>query len=217
MKFAYRVVLVWAISIAGVSAALGSGMAVVKGRVLTESGQPLSDASVYLESLDRPATGRPALAKTDRAGFFEVSLREAGSYVVHAFNEEAGYPDVVFAFNLSPNQVLPKVTVKQGQRLSGIVIRLGPKSGTLHLRVTDERTGETIALADYKLCQMRTPTYCIDSRASGEYDFVVPPTDITIRVSAKGYATTEYSEKEQGFVRVTPGESRDLQVALAPE
>jgi hypothetical protein len=217
MKVLYRSVAVCAVCVTAVSTALGADMASVKGRVLTAGGEPLSDASVYLESLQRPATGRPVLAKTDQSGYYEVRLGEAGEYVIHAFKEDAGYPDVVFAFNLAPNQVLPKVKVQQGQKLTGVDVKLGPKSGTLHLRVTDKKTGDAITLADYNLCQVLTPAYCIDTRAAGEYDFLVPPTDITIHVSAQGYTATEYTEGGQPFVRVTPGESRDLSIPLAPE
>src|SRR4030081_3900385 len=177
MKLLCRYVGALAVCTAGVFAALGSDMASVKGRVLTEGGEPVSDASVYLESLERPATGRPVITKTDQKGFYEVSLKETGAYAIHAFKEEAGYPDIVFAFNLAPNQVARKVTVTQGQNLTDVDVKLGPKSGNLHLRVTDKKTGQTLALADYKLCQARVPTYCIDSRAAGEYDFLVPATD----------------------------------------
>jgi hypothetical protein len=200
---------------AGVFAALGSDIASVKGRVLTEGGEPMSDASVYFESLERPSTGHPVITKTSQTGSYEVSLKEAGAYVIHAFKEEAGYPDIVFAFNLAPNQVLPRVNVKQGQNLTDVDVRLGPKSGSLHLRVTDKKTGQTLTLADYKLCQARAPSYCIDSRAAGAYDFLVPATDITIQISSEGYATTKYVEKNQTFIRVAPGEERDLIVPLA--
>jgi hypothetical protein len=43
-------------------------VATVSGRVLTEDGHPVSEASVYLAFSKRAAIGRPATVKTDEAG-----------------------------------------------------------------------------------------------------------------------------------------------------
>jgi hypothetical protein len=190
-------------------------IAKVKGRVLTENGDAVSDASVYFELLDRPATGRPTIVKTDLSGNYEISLREEGLYAVHAFKAEAGYPDVTFAFNLAPGQVVPRVNIKKGQSLRGVDVRLGPKSGTLHIRVIDQETHVPLNVADYKACQVRSPQYCINSRAPGEYDLVVPPTDVSIQISSPGYTQTKYIEDKRKFIRIKPGEERDLWIALA--
>jgi len=213
-RLCFFVVFVGAIPLAQSS----SGVATVSGRVLTEDGHPVSDASVYLASLNGVAVGRPAPVTTDESGVFKINVKEPGTYVIHAFKPEAGYPDVIFAFDLAPRKALRRqpINILKGQSLSNVDVTLGPRSGVLHFKVVDERTGQPLATADYKLCQVQAPENCVNSRAVGEFDTSVPATEISVQISSPGYSKTTYMEKNRPFVTIKPGEDRTLVVRLSP-
>jgi len=194
-----------------------SGVGTVNGRVLTEDGHPVPGASVYLVPLHRAGVGRPDTVKTNEMGIYKISVKEPGPYAIHAFKIEEGYPDVIFAFDVAPNQALrrEKVNILEGQSLTGIDVKLGPRSGNLHFQVVDERTGRPLTKADYKLCQVQVPDNCVNSRAVGAFDISVPATEISVEISSPGYSTVKYAEKNQPFILVKPGEERDLVIKLA--
>jgi hypothetical protein len=81
----------------------------------------------------------------------------------------------------------------------------------------DERTGQGIATADYKLCQVQVPENCVNSRAVGEFETTVPATEISVQISSPGYLKTTYTEKNRPFITVKPGEERTLVVRLPPQ
>ena len=191
-----------------------ANIATVKGRVLTEDGTPLAGAMVYFQS-DHPSTGRPTTVQTDQSGNYEVTLQESGTYTIHAFKSESGYPDVLLAFDLSPNQVVRRVTVTSGKDLAGVDVKLGSKSAMLHLHAIDKGTRQPLKLTDYKLCHVQEPKYCLNSRGPGDFDLLVPPTEMSIQASSPGYADTNYREENRPFIRMRPSEERDVVLSLA--
>lgn len=215
----YRTAIAGLIVLVTAAGSFADGVAIVSVRVLTEDGHPVSDASVYLASLNGVAVGRPAPVTTDEAGVFKINVKEPGTYVIHAFKPEAGYPDVIFAFDLAPRQALRRqpINILKGQSLSNVDVTLGPRSGVLHFKVVDERTGQPLATADYKLCQVQAPENCVNSRAVGEFDTSVPATEISVQISSPGYSKTTYMEKNRPFVMIKPGEDRTLVVRLSPQ
>jgi Carboxypeptidase regulatory-like domain len=129
-----------------------SAVATVSGRVLTEDGHPVSDASVYLASLNGVAVGRPATVTTDKAGVFKISVKEPGTYAIHALKPEAGYADVIFAFDLAPGRVLKQqpINISTGQNLTGVNVTLGPNR---HQRGSDDiPEPESVVLRQRHLC-----------------------------------------------------------------
>jgi hypothetical protein len=196
------------------------GMAVFKevgtvsGHVYVGAGnQPAVAASVYLESLDGPNPGRPSVTKTNGEGGFSIEV-QPGKYAVHAFKPDDGYPDVVFAFNLEPDQKLKEVKISAGQHLNGLDIRLGPKPAVLSFDVTDAETGALLSSVDYELCQVQHPDWCLRGGAPGKTEFSSPATDIAIQLGSAGYKTTRYVENGKTFVSLAPGEHREIPVAL---
>jgi carboxypeptidase family protein len=130
MKFPLARSCFFAVFFGAVSLAQSSrGIATVSGRVFTEDGHPASDASVYLASLNGVAVGRPTTVTTDEAGVFKISVKEPGAYVIHAMKPEAGYPDVIFAFDLAPGRVLKqqRINISKGQNLTDCRSHVGPK------------------------------------------------------------------------------------------
>jgi len=196
------------------SRALPDTIASVTGRVVTEEGEPVEGAEVYLETMDGPPSARQDTVKTYKDGKFEIHA-SAGRYAIHAFKVEDGYPDSAFAFSLAPNREIPKVHLSPGQNLPFGDLKLGPKPAVLHLTAVDAVTGGTLEQAEYTLCQVLRPTYCITSSVSGVYDVSAPPTEITIDVSSRGYAKARYHEKGNSFVSPGPGEQRSIAVKLA--
>lgn len=187
----------------------------LSGRVSTESGQPLVAASVYLQA-GGPSPGRPPMTKTDQNGSYYIGHVPSGTYVIHAFKLEEGYPDTVFAFNLAPNQKLREVTIAAGQQLKNVEIRLGPKSGTLAFSVVDRRTEAPLTIVNYKLCQVQHPTWCLNTTSAGEAQFLVPSTEITVGISAKGYRSIKYRETGRQYIKVAPGGQKRITLVLEP-
>jgi hypothetical protein len=163
--------------------------------------------------LDRPSPGRPSITKTNAEGRFSIEA-PPGKYAIHAFKADDGYPDVVFAFNLAPNEKLKEVTIAAGQNLEGIDIRLGPKPAVLVFTITSEETGLVLPSVDYELCQVKHPDWCLKGGAPGKTEFNAPATEIVIRLGSTGYKTTRYIENGQASVFLAPGEHKEISVAL---
>jgi Carboxypeptidase regulatory-like domain len=186
----------------------------VSGRVyMSTEDQPVADANVYLETLDRPSPRQPSITKTNSEGRFSIEA-VPGKYAVHAFKREEGYPDVFFAFNLAPGQKLKEVTITAGQHLDGIDIRLGPKPAVLSFTVTDAETGSVLSSVDYELCQFRHPDWCLRGGAPGKTEFSAPATEIMIQLSSAGYETKKHTENGKAYVSLAPGEHKEVSVAL---
>jgi len=186
----------------------------VSGHVYVgERSEPVVAASDYLQPLDQPSAERRSIVVTESAGRFSIEA-EAGRYAIHAFKPEDGYPDIFFAFNLAPDHTLKEVTITPGKTLDNVEIKLGPKPAVLTFRVTDAETGLVISGADYELCQLRHPDWCVRGGAPGKTEFSAPPTQISIQVGSEGYKTVKHSEDNKAFVSLAPGEHKEILIAL---
>src|SRR5215217_7433946 len=77
----------------------GKNYGTIKGIVITNGGEPVSEARVYVWL---PTTGdwltRQIGATANDWGGFTLSNLPDGEYAVRAFKEEGGYPDLTFYF-----------------------------------------------------------------------------------------------------------------------
>jgi hypothetical protein len=185
----------------------------ISGRVFGPGDKPVASASVYLLTLDGPSPARPSITKTNAEGKFSIDA-QPGNYAIHAFKPDDGYPDVTFAFELSPDQKLKEVRISAGQRLENVDIRLGPKAAILNFNVTDAETGLVISSVDYELCQVQHPDWCLRGGSSGSAEFTAPATEILIQLGADGHKSVRYTENGKTSIPLTPGEHKTISVAL---
>jgi len=195
----------------------------IEGRVLDEHGQPLSGARVYPFPQDHPPPGIPLTAYTAQDGTFRLDPVTPGPYQVCALKEEDGYPNANATF-YDADFPYPEVTVRDGEVIRDVTIRLGPKAGRLVGTVVDSATGKPIRNASITFYEARsTQEYLSTGLIWPKLDFnaLAPSTKpFRIRVSAPGYQNWFYggdgSEADAKPLRMTPGERKDLTIQLRP-
>ncbi|HEX8072357.1 MAG TPA: carboxypeptidase-like regulatory domain-containing protein [Pyrinomonadaceae bacterium] len=121
--------------------AQADGQEALRGRVVTEDGQPVGNAQVFAFSPNR----RRATATTDADGQFTLRLAERGAYTVSAY--APGYVD---AATLPREPTTPPVYYHAGETASVRLI----KGGVITGRVTDAR-GEPVVAARVRVFAAR--------------------------------------------------------------
>ncbi len=195
------------------SAQTTSGCAVVRGRVVDESGTPVSGVSVYAMIQDRPPRARSADVRTatDQNGDFSLSCVEAGNNSIHFAKESDFYPDTLLASFGDPKRI-PVVNVSAGQTINGIEIRLGPKAGRLTGQVVDAATKKRIEGATLTICRADRKNDCrkLSANQSPEgFSHLLPAVALTVRGSAPGYA-----EGIAQPIQIKPSATKTLTVSL---
>jgi hypothetical protein len=206
---------------------LSATLGVVEGTVLDPEGHPVADASVYYEPTDLPAVGHPRTVATDKSGNFILRRITPGKITIIAYKESDLYSHSIFAFNAPPPNSMPRIEIKAGEVIRGLVIHLGPKSALLQLVILDAVTGEPPEQIKFQLCRADHPGnvgYCISgsgavSASSGEIsEFIPSSTPVSILVGAPKYSDWTYRNDVTGESVLTlgPGESRRVFVRLRP-
>src|SRR5262249_52558713 len=76
----------------------GKNSGAIKGVVITNGGEPVSKARVYVWLPTGNWLTRQIGATADDFGGFSLSNLPDGEYAVRAFKKEEGYPDLTFSF-----------------------------------------------------------------------------------------------------------------------
>ena len=118
------------------------------------------------------------------------------------------------------------VTLAETAPTARIVLKLGPKPGTLIVSVSDKATGNVLHSFFVKLIADRA------SYGSGVGNFakqpgtscirvpITPATDFLFEIRAKGYKTwyyTDPSDPSRPVLRLESGEERTLEVQMEPK
>lgn len=196
----------------------------IAGRVVSGEGTPVSGVSVYAMPTDRPVKGRMRYFTTDEQGRFLISRLAPGAYAVRAFKLDAGYPDPMFAFFNTTQNLFPTVIVT-ADRVSETMVKLGNRGAKLLVRVLDRDTGETIEPADMELRRVDNPKIWLNSHSTNDPEYpgilrtwVPSLTAFSVRISADGYG--DWSTKEATDIPccrilvLYPEEERTLVVRL---
>jgi hypothetical protein len=196
----------------------------ITGTVLDANGQPFKGVQVCTYMRDAPSGSKESRgdcsATTDEAGQFRIDHLDMGTINVEAIKPEDGY--IAFA----GTSVRTEVTLTANQLSATVVLKLGPKAGVLLPNVKDKFTGKPIL--DF---EVGWRIFDVDE-ANGDYsggqhighgikDAIVPPEKyLVLTISARGYKKWIYHDPSDptrpAFIRLQPGEEKELLVELEP-
>ncbi len=184
----------------------------IDGTVVDNDGNPLAAATVFVGTL-----AKGPRATTDADGRFTLNDVPAGTVGLQAYKESDGYPYNMFSFYLMPGEQLTKCDVPNGERVSNVVIHLGPKAAYLRIKITDENglpVGASLAFSRPDLGQYG------DYRRSAKADDVilVPPLPFRLTVEAKGFEPWHYGAERwrarDGLIDLKSAETLTLAIRL---
>jgi hypothetical protein len=198
----------------------------INGTVLDEDGQPFKGVQVCTWMRDAPAGSRESrgdypVVTTDQAGQFRIDHVAMGATGVEAIKPEDGY--VAFA----GTSVREVVTLTPDQRSATVVLKLGPKAGRLIPSVTDKFTGKPVIdfEVSWTIFDSDSPTSCSSGGQAirqGIRGAIVPSEKyLVLAISASGYKKWFYCDPSDpsrpAFIRLQPGEEKELLVELEPQ
>jgi hypothetical protein len=208
---------------------IGKNSAVIRGIVTTSGGEPVSKAMVYTSRLSNSErlTRRNSVT-TDERGRFSLSNLPDGEYIIRAFKDEDGYPDLTFSFYSAAYDSVnwPRITIVNGTTVEDVIVHLAsPKCGRLLITVIDAETNKTIREAEVSLNHEGNPKTLLISGANkpdGSFNLLVPPSvPVDLKVSAIGYRDWHYktdsSKAEPKPLRLASDTTKELNVTMQPQ
>jgi hypothetical protein len=208
---------------------LGKNSGAIEGIVITNGGEPVSKARVYVMRLsDSNFVGRRNVMTANDLGRFSLSNLPDGEYTIRAFKEEDGYPDLTFYFYSAAYDAMkwPRVTVTNGNTVQDVVVHVpSPKCGRLLITVIDAETNKTIRDAEVSLTHEGTPQTLFRpgaTKTDGSFDLLIPPAvPIDLKVSAPGYRDwyykTDGSKGQAKTLLLASDTTKELNVILQPQ
>ena len=186
----------------------------ITGRVLDAAGQPVLSAEVQALS-NSASMGIIPTAHTDKDGRFALGRLPPETYRLSVSKKQDGYAPTDSAFHSAGFLNVPQVTVSEGQTISGIELRLGPRAAKLTGRVTDATTNKRISAKYVQMIFHRVDNPDFYHMAGpdiyGNFRILVPPVPFTVEVTAPGY-----EKKNLGVLRLRKDEVRRLNISLVP-
>lgn len=196
----------------------------IAGRVLDVQGRPVPGAEVMAIS-DSGSVGIVPTAYTDAQGEFLVNHLAPDVYTLSVAKEADGYPHThftVYSDRLTTNVL---VTLGEGETISGVTLRLGPKAERVTGRIIDVSTGKPIrGLQDVAIVIKRADgsgdSLSTGPDLRGNFSILVPAAPYTLEVSAPGYERWEKNSEAAGrrapSARASGVKAKPLTVALRP-
>jgi len=183
----------------------------VVGRVLDAQGKGVAGAHVYAFLVDKPGMGGRFYAITDENGNFSLNRVLSGLNEIHAFKQEDGYPDNLFAFFSSAR--VPTVEMPSGGSVNDVIVRLGPTSGQLTGALVNSRSSTAISQATITLTREDNPQYYVKMGPDkdGHFRLLVPPLPFRVRVAATGFEAWQSSS-----IDIPSGATKSLKIELTP-
>jgi len=169
----------------------------IRGRVVDDQNRPVDGAAVESQIIDRPPSGFVLLTDsgelfrpvTNAGGEFILRNVEAGRNRVCASKVSAGYPDTTVGW-FAVDTPCPVVTVKEGEVVTGVLLRMGPRAPRVLGRVVDGRTGAPVTEAYVRAYQGSDSPVFIPTRVNknGYFELLVPFDEpFRLQVFADGY------------------------------
>ncbi len=109
---------------------------VIQGVVVSLPRTPIPNASVYAENMENMRDKVRGAA--DKDGKFTLGVHP-GKWFVHAYKEDAGYPDCQLWFGGGASEKAWRVVDVQSGQSANLTIELGPKFATLEMFINDEK------------------------------------------------------------------------------
>lgn len=194
----------------------------ITGYVTDNDGQLVTGAQVQVMPVDR---GGLIITGTTTAGRFSLPMDRPGTYRVYAFKDDKGYRMISEAlFALDPEGT-PEVVITERSPAQMASIRMRSEGASLIVRLTDKVTGRPLESAKLVLRRQDDPNLqYIRSLTSftkkGEIKLLLPSLPLRLEASAPGYESWSLSEldskEKRGTLLLTPGETREITIALRP-
>lgn len=194
----------------------GTKEGMVQGVVVGLPGTPIPNASVYARNMENMR--EEVRGTADKDGKFALSVRH-GKWFVHAYKEEASYPDCFLWFGGGASEKAWRVVdVQSGQSVT-ITIELGPKFATLELLINDEKdvpTGAGLKFTWQGAGDLAHRTSATGHDVSGFKRYFIPPERLfQFRIEKEGYEIwRSKNEKGGDWITLKSGETLSITVKL---
>lgn len=196
----------------------------VNGRVVTIEGEPVGYAKVYARKIGEVGQGGLVpLTDADQLGRFTLSGLSSGEYVIVAFQEAEGYPDLTFSFYSRAYTAVPRTRVRivANQVTQGAMVRVGAKAARLLIAVLDADTMKAVRDAQVTLNYKSNPKIYLKFGATdldGNFNLLVPSSiAINMEVFAPGYNSWRYSGSGAArVIQLEPASEKRIVVHLTP-
>jgi len=191
----------------------------INGRVVNESGLPVRDAKVSVDSTE-PGISQSLVryVETDGSGFFKMDRLKFGTYRVYAMKESEGYANPYFS--LYGNGLKFEASLSAERPAADILVIIGPKAATISGSISDAKTGQPMG-ANIRIWRLDHESDFIAVSVPANYELLVPPgADIGVEVSAPGYETWRYPADAQfsaKSLRIESGGKRHIDVGIQPK
>jgi 5-hydroxyisourate hydrolase-like protein (transthyretin family) len=210
---------------------ISTGFGAIEGHIVDTKGQAVAGATVFAYNSEGPITGRLSEVSTDKLGRFLLQRVKPGITHVHAFKENEGYPNTIFAV-FAIGRVIPTVRVVEGQTTKEVIVQLGPKAGRLAGKVVDADSGRPLKEFGITIFNNDNPNDPYRSfgisrmvtQTAGGFEVLVPPVPFKVVVSAPNYEDQDAThsmqpqvgviQKQPGTMSVESGQTEELTVLL---
>ena len=190
----------------------------VIGTVLDPNGVPLEGCMVYAFT-DGSSPPRDVTVTTDFNGNFAIDVY-SGHVQLFAYKESDLYHNNMFRFDVPVDTDNQSVEVRSGETVRGFMLHLPRQSALLRFDVYNADTNDPVNPVEYELCRedhAADPTYCLNGSASDhDFQLVVPPDPISIKIAAPNYMEWRYLDAKTGssYLALKSTENRTLAVYL---
>jgi hypothetical protein len=115
-------------------------------------------------------------ATTNNQGRFQLRGVPVGLDGIYAQKPAAGYPDTTAAIYLDDSALPPKVTVRSGETVTGVVVVLGKKAGLVSGDVIDGDTSQPVAAARIRISLPDNDRVMLSmgTDGNGHFDLLLP-------------------------------------------
>jgi hypothetical protein len=170
---------------------------VLHGHVYDSSGKPMEAAIIEAFSLDSGNSGGLPHTLSDRFGAYVLPVPFHGNVRIIAKKESSGYPDTKFAIYTASGQEIPEIEIKAGRILPDIDIHLAEPGGTLDGSIIDAVTRKPVVNARVTIRKVANRGAMISSntRADGQFTYLLPADPVEIEISAPGYRNWSYKNQ----------------------
>lgn len=190
---------------------------VIRGVVVDENLMPAPGVRVWAEPAGRPQVGGLPMVTSDPGGHFAIEHLHLESYFVFARKDVAGYARTDSTF-YRPG-LPPSISLSAGKPEGEVLVKLGPRSGTIVGSITDFATGIPVG-AGITMRRADDKNGWLLTSVRPDYRVLVPPdTDVTIEVNADGYETwyyPGYGAAAKSTIKLGSGELTHLDIKLQP-
>jgi hypothetical protein len=193
----------------------------IAGTVVDTDARPVVGAKVSILSEECTVTGIEPGAVTDAHGRFLLTGVPVGLSGIYAQKPESGYPDTTGAIYLDDSALPPKVTVRSGDVIAGVVVRLGRKAGLVLGEVVDEENLQPIVTARVKISLPDNERIMLSMATGrdGRFQLLLPTRPVRFIVYAPGYDAWQFTSSREpaGIIRMESEERRELSIKLHRE